>query len=190
MNAQPHRSISSINESIYDLVSNIKPLDDIESEHIQSTLQWIQSGDPLYRITKPDIPNKHLVAYFVLYDKDASKILLVDHKKAQLWLPTGGHVEVDEHPRDTVIRECFEELGIHADFWLESPLFLTSTMTVGLTAGHTDVSLWYVLRGKDQHNYSFDIEEFNSIRWFHIDEVETQKTDPHMSRFVRKLRKF
>jgi 8-oxo-dGTP diphosphatase len=105
-----------MNKDIYDLVSSIKPIDELEIEHLQSTLQWIQSGEALYRITKPDIPNKHLVAYFVLYDQNASKVLLVDHKKAQLWLPTGGHVEVDEHPKDTVRRECLEELCIKADF--------------------------------------------------------------------------
>ncbi|MFI5343447.1 MAG: NUDIX domain-containing protein [Chlamydiales bacterium] len=37
---------------------------------------------------------------------------LVDHKKANLWLPAGGHVEPNEHPRETVKREILEELSI------------------------------------------------------------------------------
>ncbi len=44
------------------------------------------------------------------------KLLLVDHKKAGLWLPSGGHVEIDEHPQTTVQREVREELGIEATF--------------------------------------------------------------------------
>ena len=44
---------------------------------------------------------------------------------------------------DTVIRECMEELYITAEFWHKEPIFITQTITVGKTAGHTDVSLWY-----------------------------------------------
>jgi 8-oxo-dGTP pyrophosphatase MutT (NUDIX family) len=39
-------------------------------------------------------------------------VLLVDHKNARLWLPTGGHVEEGEDPRATVVRELKEELGL------------------------------------------------------------------------------
>jgi 8-oxo-dGTP diphosphatase len=60
-------------------------------------------------------------------------------------------------------------------------------MTVGLTAGHTDVSLWYVLRGNHHRNYSFDRDEFNSVKWFHFDDIDYQRADPHMERFVSKL---
>jgi 8-oxo-dGTP diphosphatase len=101
----------------------ITPHDDLETQHIQETLLWIESGAPLFRVQKPDIPNKHLVSYFVLFDEAHKKILLVDHKKALLWLPSGGHVEIDEDPQQTVVRECREELGIEADFWLSDPFF-------------------------------------------------------------------
>ena len=42
---------------------------------------------------KPDVPPKHLVSYFALVDERRGKLLLVDHKLAGLWLPSGGHVE-------------------------------------------------------------------------------------------------
>ena len=124
----------------------------------------------------------------MLFDEEAKKVLLVDHKKAQLWLPTGGHVEIDEHPRDAVIRECFEELKIEAEFWKNDPIFLTSTKTVGLTAGHADVSLWYVLKGSHRGVYQFDPEEFTAIQWFNLDEIPYERSDLHMQRFINKLR--
>jgi 8-oxo-dGTP pyrophosphatase MutT (NUDIX family) len=40
------------------------------------------------------------------------RILLVDHVNAGLWLPPGGHVEVDEDPGLTARREIQEELGL------------------------------------------------------------------------------
>jgi 8-oxo-dGTP pyrophosphatase MutT (NUDIX family) len=177
----------TVMDVIYATIANINSLDEIEAKHIRETLAWIKSGSPIYRIAKPDLPKKHLVAYFVLFDEVAAKILLVDHKNAKLWLPTGGHVEVDEDPKNTVRRECVEELGFAANFLYEYPVFLTITNTVGLTAGHTDVSLWYVLKGDCQQDYSFDKAEFSAIKWFALDEVPYDKTDPHMRRFIAKL---
>jgi 8-oxo-dGTP pyrophosphatase MutT (NUDIX family) len=111
----------------------------------------------------------------------------VDHKKAGLWLPTGGRVEIDEDPKETARRECLEELQCQAEFYVEDPIFITSTLTVGLTAGHTDVSLWYVLKGNHHDTYEFDQQEFKSIRWFALDEIPYEKSDPHMKRLVNKL---
>ncbi|PIZ33334.1 MAG: NUDIX hydrolase [Alphaproteobacteria bacterium CG_4_10_14_0_8_um_filter_37_21] len=175
-------------DNIYTIVSAIKPFDKLEEQHIEETLAWIKSGDPIFRIKKPDIPNKHLVSYFVLFDEAASKILLVDHKKAQLWLPTGGHVEINEDPKITTQRECLEELGVHAHFWCEDPIFVTSTETVGLTAGHTDVSLWYVLKGSQNSHYTFEEREFNSIKWFSFDNIPYDNSDPHLKRFIEKFK--
>jgi 8-oxo-dGTP pyrophosphatase MutT (NUDIX family) len=179
---------SSIRENTQHIISAIIPYDDLEQEHINDTCLWIESGAPIFRVQKPDIPNKHLVSYFVLFDAVHQKILLVDHKKALLWLPTGGHVEIDEDPKTTVERECLEELGVRADFWEPEPLFITSTLTLGLTAGHTDVSLWYMLKGDSHATYEFDKEEFNEVRWFHLNDVPYDKSDPHMRRFIEKLK--
>lgn len=175
---------------IYNIISNIVPLDCLEQEHIIQTLAWIRTGASILRFEKPDIPNKHLVSYFVLFDEVNRKNLLVDHKKAHLWLPTGGHVEVDEDPKQTVIRECYEEQGVKADFWVEAPIFSTSTVTVGITAGHTDVSLWYVLKGDSNIYYAFDHDEFNAICWFGFDDIPYVKSDPHISIFISKLKNF
>lgn len=178
----------SITQGIYNLIATIAPYDDIERAHIRDTLSWIESGAPIFRVQKPDVPNKHLVSYFVLFDDVHQKILLVDHKKALIWLPSGGHVEIDEDPKTTVERECLEELKVTADFLSPHPLFLTSTLTVGITAGHTDVSLWYVLKGDSHKIYEFDKSEFNDVRWFHLDEIPYSKSDPHMERFIQKLK--
>ena len=154
----------------------------------------IASGVDLYRYRKPDGPPRHLVAYFVLVDLAAARLLLVDHINAKKWLPTGGHVEPGEDPEETVRRELHEELGIAAEpvtGLSSNPLFVTQTTTVGVDAGHIDVSLWYVLRGAMSAPLVSDTSEFAHIRWWTFDEVAAapQATlDPHLPRFVAKLR--
>ena len=185
MNDQGRSGEISLRQAILQDVRGIKPFDDMEAEHRQETIEWIESGAELCRKVKPATPPRHLVSYFLLTEDD--HFLLVEHRNAGLWLPTGGHVELDERPIETARREAKEELGIEPPFLSEEPLFITSTETVGKTAGHTDVSLWYVVLYPRSGNLQFDQGEFESIKWFHRDELPLDHCDPHMGRFVEKL---
>lgn len=173
-------------------VEGIDSYDQLERDHKNDVAEWLLSTANPFRIKKPDTPPKHLVSYFVLVDPDHRSILLVDHIKAQLWLPSGGHVELNESPRDTVVREAKEEFGIQAVFLRskDRPFFVTVTQTVGLTPGHTDVSLWYLLRGSIHEKLNYDRSEFTDIEWFTFEEIiETDPLifDPHLHRFTAKL---
>lgn len=186
---------TSIKTEIQEAIRGIQPFDTLESEHIADTLRWIDTAANIFRIEKPDKPPKHLVSYFVLIDPKHDSLLLGDHIKAQLWLPSGGHVELNEHPRATVVREAQEELGQPAVFLKgnDRPFFVTVTPTVGLTAGHTDVSLWYLLRGSIHDRIAFERREFNDMSWFTFSEVLDSHPaifDPHMQRFTRKLQQY
>lgn len=172
-------------DKIREEVQLIQPLDELEQESKLNVLAWIDSGVELCRLKKPATPPKHLISYFAVVDGD--HLLLVDHINAELWLPTGGHVNPGEHPRDTALREAKEELSIEGEFLIDGPVFVTVTETVGKTAGHTDVSLWYVLRGNRRGHLVFDDSEFHEVRWFHKNDLPLDRTDKHMSRFLRKL---
>jgi 8-oxo-dGTP pyrophosphatase MutT (NUDIX family) len=167
-------------------LASIRPLDDLERAHIDDALAWVTSGAPLYRLQKPATPPKHLVSYFAVFDGDY--VLLVDHRNAQLWLPTGGHVEPDENPRTTVVRELHEELGLSVEFdSVGPPIMATVTRTVGLTSGHSDVSLWYAVKASRDAVLTYDAGEFLGICWFHFSKVPLARSDPHMGRFLQKL---
>jgi 8-oxo-dGTP diphosphatase len=180
-----------IRDTIRKSVEQIVPVDELETMHRQDVLNWIDSGADLFRVEKPDVPPKHLVSYFMLADLALRKVLLVHHKKANLWLPTGGHVELDEDPAETVRRECLEELGVDAKFVQTEPQFVTVTNTVNTNHSHTDVSLWYILQGNESQQLEWDREEFHDIRWWTIDEVEStpvSEFDPHLHRFISKVK--
>lgn len=185
-------------DSIAHDINGIVPYDDIERNHQRGVVSWLQSGENPFRLKKPDIPPKHLVSYFVLVDTEHRSILLVDHIKAQLWLPTGGHVKFNESPRDAVIREAQEELKLNVRTVvflrnIQKPFFITAGETVGLTPGHTDVSLWYLLRGNIHDPQRYDRREFTDVEWYTFEEIlETDPAifDPHLQRFTQKLDAF
>lgn len=64
--------------------------------------------------------HKAATAFLLARNKETRKwnILLVDHKKIKKLIPIGGHVEDNEKPEETVIREVLEEAGIKIHlFW-------------------------------------------------------------------------
>lgn len=175
------------------LVEQIEPGDELEVQHRADALAWLASTDDVFRREPPGTPAKHLVSYFLLHDDRDGSALLVDHRRAGLWLPTGGHVEVGEDPAETVRRETPEELGVPAQFVDPTalPLFVTVTDTTGATeAQHTDVSLWYLLVGWRGQRLRPDAQEFREARWWsraEIAAVDPATIEPHLPRFLAKV---
>jgi 8-oxo-dGTP pyrophosphatase MutT (NUDIX family) len=185
-----HRVVRSSVAAVRDLVLGLVPGDDLEAEHRADSLRWLESTDDVFRRIKPATPSRHLVSYVVPVDPAEESVLLVDHVNAGLWLPPGGHVEPEEHPLRTAHREADEELGISPARFHAVPLFLTVTDTVGLDAGHTDVSLWFVVEHGRGDTITVDRDEFRGARWWQRSELERAdpaRFDPHLFRFLVKF---
>jgi 8-oxo-dGTP diphosphatase len=182
----PHRAARA-------LVAGIVPADALERDHQAAALAWLDRTPDIYRRGRPATPPQHLVAYAVLTDPADGGVFLVDHRLAGLWLPAGGHVEPGEDLVATVRRETREELGIDAEFPPGGgrPAFVTVTRTTGPPAlQHTDVSLWYVIRGHRQLPIRLDQREFAGGRWWTAAEISAADPavfDPHFGRFLTKL---
>jgi 8-oxo-dGTP diphosphatase len=181
-------------EVVRKLVDSIVPCDSTETEHQLDVLRWLDSNVGIFRTAKPATPPKHLVSYCVLVDTDYQQVFLVDHRDARRWLPTGGHVEVDENPVDTATREILEELGVAPKFHKSigaEPLMVTVTPTQGRSEPHTDVSLWFVMDGSTEHLLTPDETEFVDAKWWSFDDIHDHRPvtfDPHLPRFIGKLR--
>jgi 8-oxo-dGTP diphosphatase len=183
-----------VRDTVRSLVENVVPWDPEEADHRLDVLGWIDAGSEIFRTEKPTTPAKHLVSYCVLVDTDQENVLLVDHRDAQLWLPTGGHIEPGEHPAAAASREITEELQILPRFHPAvgaRPLLVTVARTGGLSANHTDVSLWFVFEGSPVDAVVPDENEFVEVRWWRFDDIEHEpaaRFDPHLPRFIEKLR--
>ena len=179
---------------IRDLVLHIEPVDDAERQDRDQALAWLAATTDVFRRrSAPVEPARHLVSYFAVVDRDSGHVLLGDHRKSGLWLPSGGHVEPGGSPVVTVRRECHEELGIEATFLDlsgEAPLFITITETVGGGEVHTDVSLWFCLSARTTQDLRPDPREYRAVRWWTPDDIRSSDPtafDPHMGRFLDKL---
>ena len=178
---------------VHEIVSAVEPWDQQEAGQRTDILEWLSSENDVFRRAKPATPARHLVSYIVFVDAPRRSMLLVDHRDAGLHLPAGGHVDPGEDPAKTALREAIEEFGVAADFLPgigELPLMVSQATTVGVTAGHTDVQLWYVLEGYAEVTLTGDTREFAGWRWWTIDEVlaaDPSVLGAHLQRFTAKL---
>ena len=61
----------------------------------------------------PNPKTRHFTATGFVVNGDAT--LLHWHKKVQEWLPPGGHVDLNEDPVQTTLREIKEETGFDVE---------------------------------------------------------------------------
>lgn len=118
-------------------------------------------------------------------------ILLVNHKRIGAWVPPGGHIEVDELPDETVVREIQEETGLTVEiistpspktgdpeaFFLHNPVYVQSVLAIEGGERFYHVDLAYLCRPVQASekgslpllNSSPEVKE---SRWVRVSEVD------------------
>lgn len=175
---------ASLRSSYIDDINSIQPLDSLEAADIQKTLEWLRSAKYLH---KPLNMDYHLGVLFMLISPDRNSTYLINHRKAQLWIPPGGHVDQGLTLQQAVELEMLEELHQKPKFISRKPFFLTQTLTSGLNAGHVDVTSWFLVNGDPTANYSIQEKEASGGAWFNLATIEGELKQNHLTRAVQKI---
>lgn len=118
-------------------------------------------------LLRTDNTEHHLCAYFLPVHLPSRSVFLVHHKKAQAWIPPGGHVDPGETLTDTVRREYREELSWNITD--EPVVFTNLTITHIDTPRHpckTHFDFWYRVEMKEKIAFAIDRGEFYDAAWF------------------------
>lgn len=121
----------------------------------------------------------YAVAVFVVRHE---RVLLVHHRQLDMWLPVGGHVELDEDPEQAALREVREESGLEVELIGERPpvsfpgtraLIAPRFMDIHqISQTHQHIGLMYlarVVRG----DIRCATAEHHAIRWCSAKELES-----------------
>ncbi len=131
-----------------------------------------------------------------IFNTKGTHTLLMNHRKLQKWVPSGGKVDPNEIPDHAAVREAKEETGL--DICL---LGETAPVTGGLirpfatqlneiTPGEKEhIDLIYVAIPRGEATLKNNIRESEEIKWFSIEEVLNQRlnTFPSVRIWVEKF---
>ena len=138
--------------------------------------------------TKAEGNPRHYCSFFLPYDKEAGKIYLGHHIKADDWIPPGGHIEVGETPSAAAIREMKEELKVDITKADLTPFALSvkeiNRPEKGCMA-HYDV--WHLVNIKVQ-DFDYLKSEYHDAGWFTVKEgVKKITKNPDFALIIAKL---
>lgn len=118
------------------------------------------------RLTRQEDPRSHFAVFFMAYDPDMGLVYVGFHKKANQWIPNGGHIEGDELPHETVNREVHEEWGRRVNITAATSPFAISFTPIKnrwqSCKEHFDI--WYILRTSST---KFDPDKVQMLREFY-----------------------
>lgn len=140
--------------------------------------------DAMWRNGPPD----HFTAGVFVFDHSLRRVLLVLHKKAEMWLQVGGHFEDhDATVAGAAYREAVEESGL-------ARLAVTPRLVdidhhqlasaFGRCRSHLDLRFAAVAPKGATPVVS---DESDGIGWWPVDDLP-EPTDPHLSQVVRDVR--
>lgn len=121
---------------------------------------------------------RHFCASVFVINPEDKKILLTKHKKFNKWTQPGGHIEHDEVPEETALREAYEETGVKVKILGDRfPREDDYIRPLGIQKNrgaqgdiHVDFTYAAVPVGNIEPTVSF---ESYSVRWFSREELDT-----------------
>jgi len=104
---------------------------------------------------------KHFTAS-ALIKNDNNEVLLVFHKKLNVWLYPGGHIEFNETPDEAVIREVKEETGLEIEIVGEKEISLNDNEADVSVLHNPYIILCERIKGNEGHYHSDSGATLNS----------------------------
>jgi 8-oxo-dGTP pyrophosphatase MutT (NUDIX family) len=119
---------------------------------------------------------------FVVYN---NKVLFANHPRYGKWLPIGGHVELDEDPEETLLREIKEEAGLEVRLLGDRPELHTPGVKTLVTPHymnvheanppHKHISLIYFVAAKSDKVVKSD--EHTELLWLSDKDLDSPEYD-------------
>jgi len=128
-----------------------------------------------------------LSTVFIVND---GKVLMTWNKKVKTWVPPGGHIDQNELPCSSVIREAKEESGL--DIKLISPFDKSKTGNLvqpihihldHIKDDHKHIDLIYFGVVKDGTLLK-ESDEQTALRWFSKEELEKENLLPNVKEWA------
>ena len=103
------------------------------------------------------------------------KVLLIHHKKLDMWLPPGGHIDENETPDEALIREFQEELNLEIEILNRNDVLVSGNIkkqlavpfyvNVHSVGDHDHCCFYYLCKSKSLEKLKIN-PELKNFGWF------------------------
>lgn len=134
-----------------------------------------------------------VVAGYIIHE---NKVLLIHHRKLDIWIPPGGHIEKDETPDDAVRREFKEELNLDVEILnsndipeegnITEQLAVPFHVNVHNVGDHEHCCFFYLCIPRNPNEIKVNRRELNDFKWFSPEELDQEHIPPDVSNIAKK----
>ncbi len=175
-------------EELVVLIRSFVPTNDHDVEMKKRTLEFLDTT-PQIPWSRKNFDDGHICASAWILNHDGTEALLFHHKKLDLWIQIGGHIEEgDADFFAAALREIREETGL-TDITFEKEIFDIDIHVYppkGDEPEHLHYDLRILVRANEGAQVMVQQEEGNGLAWVSLAQVKTMNTDSSVLRMVEK----
>ncbi len=167
--------MSKLRDQLASTLTKLKGMPNTDKEMIEIGFQQLEKTD---RYVRDENPYEHFCTFTVPIVPSKRLVYMGHHKKADAWMPPGGHIDPGENPIQTVKREFEEELQYKITFEVVE-LFDFSVYNVTKEGRDCKIHLdiWYLIHLAHPEEFLYDAGEFHDAGWMTYEEAAEKGMD-------------
>lgn len=173
-------------ERLLDELHRYEAFDSAEQRHRAAMIALLGEPDAFSRAHfRPG----HFTASCYVID-DSGRLLLHHHRRLDRWLQMGGHVEGDEWPERTALREGEEESGLRDLALVGEGIFDLDIHGIPAAKGepdHDHYDVRYLARTASPDAIALDRAESNDLAWVTLDRAAELMPGSESRRVLHKI---
>jgi 8-oxo-dGTP pyrophosphatase MutT (NUDIX family) len=174
--------------NLVQLLQAHQSLDEHEQTRRDAIIRFVQTYE---NCAARQLQVGHLTASAWIVDKDLTHTLLTHHRKLNLWVQLGGHVEDDADMLSASWREAREESGLQDLRLLTPHIFDVDIHAIPARKNepeHFHYDIRYAFQA-DRHAELTVSRESRELAWVALNEIEALTNEQSVLRMVRKTRR-
>ena len=186
MQQASHRLLEQLDTYVYE--------DDAEAISVTLAKQMIMQHKDIWL---QSCNEGHITGSGLILDGSNERVLLMYHRKLQLWLQMGGHGEGELDPSQIALREAIEEFALpDLTFFPSSeyPMFVDVDAHIIPARldipAHYHLDFRYLLLTSLPEDIRLPHAEAHDLRWYSFAEIPTLPLKPATLRLVMKAKRF
>lgn len=168
-------------------------VDDAECESVALAKQMIVQHTDIWL---QSCKEGHVTGSGLILDLENKKVLLLHHRKLQLWLQMGGHGEDEFDSSQTALREAFEESGLDDLAFFpdrERPMLIDVDTHIiparNEQVEHYHIDFRYLFSTSSPEKVQLVQAEAKAVQWFAFSEIAALRLKPATLRLIQKAEK-